>query len=269
MPTKLKTSATRYAAVWWLLASNAVQETFVNRGSNIIFLTGKAIRLGMTLLFLFLFKQNVSEFGGYSIDQVYVFFITYTLIDQITQTVFRGVYFFTTQIRRGDLDFVLTKPLSPLFLSLVGKPDINDALFLIPTVVVCGLIMSRLDLVFTPQNTMLFLALFLNGLLIATAFHIVALIVGVVTTDTDGIMWMYRDLSRLATFPVTIYQQPLQFILFLLIPIGVMVTVPAQALLGSSLSVTVLVSFGIGIGSLLLSLWGWKRALRTYTSASS
>lgn len=258
-----------YWHVWRLLASNAVQETFVNRGTNALFLFGKVIRLTMSLVFLFIFVKTVPVFAGFSTDQLYVFFITFTLIDQISQMLLRGVYLFTNLVRRGEFDFILTKPISSLFLSLIGSPDINDAIFLIPTVIVSGFLLSTLDLTVTPISLLLYIALFINGLLIATAFHITALIVGILTTEVDGVMWLYRDLSRLATFPVTIYFPPIPFLLFFIFPVGMMVTIPSQVLIGMPTTYHIALAFFIGIGSFLLSLYGWKYALRSYTSASS
>lgn len=258
-----------YWHVWRLLASNAVQETFVNRGTNALFLFGKVIRLTMSLVFLFIFVKTVPVFAGFSTDQLYVFFITFTLIDQISQMLLRGVYLFTNLVRRGEFDFILTKPISSLFLSLIGSPDINDAIFLIPTVIVSGFLLSTLDLTVTPVSLLLYIALFINGLLIATAFHITALIVGILTTEVDGVMWLYRDLSRLATFPVTIYFPPIPFFLFFIVPVGTMITIPSQVLIGTPTSYHIAIAFFIGVGSFILSLYGWKYALRSYTSASS
>ncbi|NCN82577.1 MAG: hypothetical protein GW947_01295 [Candidatus Pacebacteria bacterium] len=58
-----------YWRVWRLTAANALQIAFVNRGTNLFFLLGKAFRFFMGLLFLLLIKRTVSTVGGYSSDE--------------------------------------------------------------------------------------------------------------------------------------------------------------------------------------------------------
>ena len=59
-----------YLKIWKLNASNTLQEFFVNRYTHILFYLGKVIRLGMSLLFLYLIKDQISQFSDYSPDQV-------------------------------------------------------------------------------------------------------------------------------------------------------------------------------------------------------
>ncbi len=249
------------------MASNALQETFINRGANILFFLGKSVRLFLAVIFLLMIKNTITQFSGYSVDQIVIFFLTYNLIDTMTQTIFRGVYMFANQVRRGEFDFTLTKPVNALFISLFGTPDINDTVFLVPTLAVTSWLVMGLDLVFEPTQVLWYLILFGNGILIGAAFHILALVVGLVTSEVDGVMWLYRDLSRLAQFPVTIYLAPIRWALFFLLPFGMMVTIPAQALLGIPLSYSATLAIAIGLGLLGLSLMAWKYALRVYSSA--
>ncbi len=256
-----------YWHVWLTLSANALQETFVNRGSNFLFFLGKVIRLFMSVVFLLLIQKTIKVFAGYSVDQVLIFFLTYNLIDTLVQTIYRGVYMFSWQVRQGEFDFTLTKPINVLFVTLLGKPDINDAIFLIPTLIISGWLVSTLHLTYTLTGIIWYLILFANGMLIATAFHILALVVGLLATEVDGVMWLYRGFSRLSQFPVTIYLAPIRLALFFILPFGMMVTIPAQALLGLPLSYSASIAILLGVVFFLLSLVAWKYALRNYSSA--
>lgn len=261
--------AKKYSKIWLLTASNAWQETFVNRGTNALFMVGKVIRLAMTLLFLFLVKQNVANFAGYTSDQIIVFFLTYQFVDVLAQVFYRGVYIFREKIRTGEFDFYLLKPVNALFQSLTGRPDINDSLFIIPTTVASIYIASQLQLTITVSSVLLFLILMANAFLIATALHIVVLVIGILTTEVDGVIWLYRDLMQLGRFPVSMYLEPLRFILFFLVPIGMMITIPAEVLLNLNPSYGVGLALLIGIGSVVASLQLWQWSLKHYASASS
>lgn len=252
-----------------MTAINALQEAFVNRWSNLMFLLGKAIRFGMTLVFLLVLTNNVTQIGGYNSDEIIVFFITYHLVDLTTQVVFRGVYLFSNQVRTGEFDFLLLKPISPLFRTLTGRPDITDALFLIPSLGVIAYLLTQINVTITATSLALFLVLFFNSMLIGTAMHIFVLVIGLLTTEVDGVIWMYRDLLRLGQFPITIYLQPLRFLLFFLIPVGMMITVPAEILQNVAPTHSMIVATTIGVGFFFLSYLSWRWALKQYSSASS
>ncbi len=263
------TKITRYWIYWQRIAQNSLQEAYVNRATNLLFMLGKIVRLTFSLLFLLAIKNNLQLFGSYTTNQLLIFFLTYQLIDVIAQAVFRGVYAFTTKIRRGEFDFDLLKPINPLFQSLMGSPDINDVIFLIPTfgTVIYLINQANLDLTFT--NIVLYLVLLGNGLLIATALHICILAFGILTMEVDGLTWLYRDFTFLGQLPVDAYKQPVRGLLSFIIPIGLMITIPARQLLGLSNPLNLLAFCTIGIIIFISSLQLWQVALKKYSSASS
>jgi ABC-2 type transport system permease protein len=258
-----------YWQVWKFTAFNALQQAFINRGSNVLFLFGKVIRLSMSLLFLWLIRENVHVFAGYTTDQMIVFFLTYQVVDIVSQVFFRGVYMFGEQVRTGEFDFLLAKPISPLFRSLTGLPDINDTIFLIPTLGVMTWILTQLDITITLSSLLWYGLLLINSFLIATALHILVLVMGILTTEVDGIIWLYRDLIRMGEFPITIYPELLRFALFFIIPVGFMVTIPAEVLLNTQPAYSALASLGFGVTFLWISLRVWTWSLKRYSSASS
>jgi len=258
-----------YFKIWQHFGKNEWQVTFVNRASNLLFMIGKIIRLSMSLLFLMLIRENVEVFAGYTSDEMVVFFLTYQIIDILSQTLYRGVYIFSNLVRSGEFDFLLTKPINPLFRALTGKPDINDFLFLFPNILISFYLLSSLELNITLISSLWYFALVLNALLIATALHIFVLVVGVLSTEVDGVIWIYRDLNYMGRFPVSIYMEPLRFALFFLVPIGMMTTIPTEVLLGIAPTYSISIAFLVGIGSLILSLKTWNWALKKYSSTGS
>lgn len=259
----------RYYTIWLITAKNALQETFINRWTNSLFFLGKAVRFGMLLLFLFVLQSTNTGFGEYSSDEVVVFFLVFNLIDLTAQILYRGVYLFSQHIRTGSFDFLLIKPISALFQSLFGKPDVNDVIFLLVSAAVSLWILSGLSVTITSLSILWFIALFINGLLIATALHIVVIAVAILIIEVDNVIWMYRDMMQFGRFPVSIYMPLLKFVLFFIVPIGMMTTIPAEVLLGRTPTYSVVLSSCIGIASFAVSLKLWNWALKHYSSASS
>lgn len=258
-----------YYRVWYLMAANALQETFVNRWANMLFFIGKAVRLTMTLLVLFLIKSNISSFAGYTPDEMVMFFLTYQFIDVFAQIFYRGVYIFNNKVRTGEFDFLLAKPINPLFQSLTGKPDFNDALFFIPSTLISLYIASQLEITISLTSVVWFLVLLANSFLLATALHILILAVAIFTTEIDGAVWLYRDMMQLGRFPVNIYFAPIRIALFFLIPVGMMVTIPTEFLLQTSPTYSAAIVSLFSIGFFVASLKIWQFSLKHYSSASS
>lgn len=265
----MKKKLLTYYKIWKITALNAWQEAFVNRATNLLFMIGKIIRFSMSLLFLFLIKHQVGSFAGYTTDQIIIFFLTFQFVDVSSQVFYRGVYLFRDKIRTGEFDFYLAKPINPLFTSLTGKPDINDTIFLLPTTLLSIYLASTLDIKITFISLSWYLLLLINTFLIASALHILVLVVGVLSTEVEGVIWLYRDLMQLGRFPITVYLEPIKLALFFIIPIGMMITIPTEILLQLTPTYSITLTFAIGISSLFISLKLWNWSLKKYSSASS
>lgn len=258
-----------YANIWWMSTSAAAQEAFINRWTNLFFLFGKTFRLVTSFLLLYLLKERSLTIGEYTSDQVFAFFITYNIVDVTGQMLYRGVYFFTNLLRTGEFDFYLAKPINPLFRALTGRPDFVDAVFLPPLLLTSGYLLSQLDLNITGWSVVWYLVLMVNSLVILTALHIMILAIAIMITDIDHLVWTYRDLTRLGQFPVTMYLAPVRWALFFILPVGMMITVPAQVLMNAAPSYQLGLVTGFGTLFFVVSLYAWKYAVRQYSSASS
>jgi len=232
-----------------------------------VFLIGKILRFVFFFGFLYFLLLGNSTLAGYTSNQIIFFFLTFNLIDVITQFLFREVYNFRPMIVNGDFDLVLVRPLSALFRVLMGGADVIDLVTIPPLIgltIYYGVLLHP-----SFYETVLFLVLLANGFLIATAFHIIVLSLAIVTLEVDHTVMIYRDLTSLGRLPVDIYKQPLQAFLTYLIPVGIMITLPAKALMGLVAPMGILLAFFVGAVALFVSFRFWNYALTKYSSASS
>jgi ABC-2 type transport system permease protein len=257
----------KYLKVWWIMSKNSFVMVASNKYSFATFLIGKIVRFTIFFFFLFFLLSGTKTLAGYTSNQVIFFFLTFNLVDITSQFIFREVYRFQPMIVSGDFDFVLVKPINSLFRVLLGGADIIDFITIPPLLVALVYFGSLLGPTFL--GTMLFVALLINGLLIATAFHIIILSLAIISTEIDHMVMIYRDITSLGRLPVDIYKQPLQLFLTYIIPIGVMITLPAKAIMGILNIWAVLAAFGVGIVAMIIASRFWNFALKRYTSASS
>lgn len=233
-----------------------------------LFLLGKFLRFLFFTIFLLALFAKTPDIGGYSKYQMVFFFLTFNLLDTAAQLFYREVYRFRPMVVSGDFDLVLTKPMSALFRALAGGADPLDfyMLFLYGGLLVY--VMAHLGTL-TALGVVSYLALLVNGFVIATGFHILVLALAIVTTEVDHAIMIYRDLTMMGRVPVDIYHQPIRSILTFVIPVGIMMTFPAKALMGLLSPWMVFFSFVLGLLFLVLCLKAWRYALSQYSSASS
>lgn len=258
----------RTLKIVYLYSINSLQQTLSNLSVFFVFLLAKILRYGMFLLFLFLLVNGVVKIGGYSPTQMLTFYLVFNLVDTTTQMLFREVYRFRGLVSSGEFDFVLSKPLHPLIRSLLGGPDFIDSGMLI---ILLAAIVYLLTTAIHPSfvSVALFSALIINTIILSAAFHIIVLGIGILTLSVDHLIMIYRDLTALVRIPVDLYINPLRTLLTFVIPIGIMFTFPAKAVLGILSWKLVLISFVVGLGAIWISLIFWGFAVKHYQSASS
>lgn len=258
----------KYFRIWYVLTVRTSQIAFISRFGAVIFIIGKILRFLFFLLFLVLLESRTNAIAGYSIWQIIFFFATFNLIDSLPQFFLREVYRFRSYVVSGDLDYILTKPVSPLFRSLFGGSDILDLSILLASVIFIFISLQHLGS-FNPINLILYVVLVFNAFIIALSFHIFVLAVGVTTTEVDNTIMLYRDLTMMGRVPVDIYLEPIRGILTFVIPIGIMMTFPAKVLMGLLSLQMVFISIVLASIFFLLSLRFWNYSLKLYSSASS
>ncbi len=258
----------RNLKVLFMFSKNALQQASTNRTIFVIFFVSKLIRYGMFLSFLYFLFNGVNSIGGFNRGQMLLFYLVFNVIDTAAQLMFREVYRFRPLIVSGGLDLVLTKPFNPLMRVLFGGPDIIDLGMLAIIIAITAYVANTY---FHPNVLEVFLFIFMviNSLVIAAAFHIVVLSLGILTTSVDHLIMIYRDLTSLMRIPVDIFVTPLRLFLTFVIPVGIMFTFPAKVLFGFINWQNILLSFIFGMVSLFVALKSWNFALKGYQSASS
>lgn len=258
----------RYLYIWWKLVLGALQTAFVSRFGIVLFLVGKILRFGFFLFFLVIIGSQTKLLGTYSLYEMVLFYLTFNLIDTLAQLLFRQVYSFRGYVISGDFDYFLVKPISPLFRGLLGGSDAMDFPVFIMLIGAIVYVLAKIPSI-SWIHICLYVFLILNSMIIALAFHIFILSVGVMTTEVDNAMWLYRDLTQMGRVPVDIYAQPFRGIVTFAIPVGIMMTFPAKAILGLLSLPFILISFLFGVVVIYASMVVWRYALSMYASASS
>ncbi len=259
----------RIVRIWLGLAKIAAQSQLLTSSSGMLFIIGKIVRFLFFFVFIFSVISKGGSLAGYTSSQVIFFFLVFNIIDTVVQFLFRGVYAFRPLVISGNYDLDLLKPLPSFFRPIFGWTDILDLITLVP------LLGFTIFYIFSHQlfsglvNFLIFFLLIFNSILVGFAFHLFICAICVLTTEIDHLVWIYRDLTAMARFPTDIYGKGIRVVLTFVIPVIVLITVPAKALMGLLSPFWILASFIVGILSVVFSLKFWSWSLKRYTSASS
>jgi ABC-2 type transport system permease protein len=172
-------------------------------------------------------------------------------------------------VRMGTLDFTLLKPANTQFLVSTRHfrlVRLVDFLFGM-SVVVVGLVM--LGSAVTISSAFAFVLTLACGIacVYALLLTLVTLAFWFVRVDNIlAIFWAFTDAGR---FPIDLYPGWLRLTLATIVPIGIAVTVPAEAISGRMSLETFAgmlagTTFSVGFAS-----WFWRRGLKSYTGASA
>jgi len=250
--------------IFWLFAKQSLQVTTQGRIGIIIFTLGKIIRFAFLFFLLFFIFSKTKTLKGYTFQQAALFYMVFNVIDTVSQVLFREVYRFRTQVASGTLDTILLKPFHPFLKILVGGVDVLDILLLIPYIFFAFFFAVKETL--TLLSLLSFLVLFINALWIATSFHIIVLALGVLTSEVDHTILIYRDMTSLGRFPMAIYKEPIKSIFTFIIPVGIMTSFPPQALLGTLPPIGYISAFVISSLLFMGAMSLWNYALQKYQS---
>lgn len=260
----------KYLKVWlkWLEASFA--SVFgVYKLSASLFLLGKVVRFLFFLLVILIFVGKTKALGDYTLDQAILFFLVFNLVDILSQFFFRGVYWFRQKLISGQFDYLLLKPVNPLFQVLVSHPDPLDLITLVFLIGFIILFILKSNLSVGLWSVFLFFLLLASAFILALALHILISALGIMSLTVDHLVWIYRDVIKMGRIPIDLYAPLLRGFLTFAIPVALMITFPAKALIGLLSWRGAVFSFVIGSLFLRASLSFWKFALTRYASASS
>ncbi|MEY4581144.1 MAG: hypothetical protein RL701_5847 [Pseudomonadota bacterium] len=112
-------------------------------------------------------------------------------------------------------------------------------------------------------------ALFLSGLSILYALWILVIRLAFRVVKIDNMSYLFVSLFEAARWPSSVFRGALSVLFTFIIPLALMTTYPALALLGRAGFSYFARSLGVAALLLSLSRYVWQRSIRLYTGASS
>ena len=215
--------------------------------------------------------SNVDAIGSWGKGEMILYIGTFSLINALCMTIyFFGVNSIPYKVRSGELDLYLSKPISPLFLLTFENISPGSIPLIIMSICIIAYGVHMLNM----KLTIVMIAGYLFWLIIMTIlYYEMEVIIRSVSLYIVSMARMEQieeaSIDLCMKLPGIAFYGVYKLIFYLVLPYGIMATLPVQSMIGEMNLQTAV--YGIGIASLfsVITAAYWKQGLKHYNSASS
>lgn len=222
---------------------------------------------------IFLFKilyLHTDLIGGWTEEQMMVFVGCFLLVDALNMTVFStNLWWLPYYINRGDLDYYLIRPVSPLFFLSFREFSANSFINLI---IAAGIFLAA---IFSYNGTWdLYdltglILLLINGTLVLYCIQMLMILPVFWTHSPRGFIDLFYTLELSLERPDKIFKGWLRVFFTVIMPFALIASFPAKFFI-EGFGVKTLLHLTLVSGALwFILLRMWKAGLKNYSSASS
>ncbi|HZR08449.1 MAG TPA: ABC-2 family transporter protein [Myxococcales bacterium] len=172
-------------------------------------------------------------------------------------------------VRKGTLDFVLLKPADAQLLVSLSKIEPWRVTDLAGAAVIFSIAFHRIGHAPDVRHLLLAAVLLCAAVLVLYSIAIVVVSIAFVAVRVDNLLYLFQSVFDVARWPNSVFRGVLGILFTFVLPLALMTTYPALALLGK---LTPQTAAGALAGTLLFAAVArgiWKASIRRYTSASS
>lgn len=208
--------------------------------------------------------------AGWNEEQMMVFVAGYLWIDALNMTIFSSnMWWLPYYINRGELDYYLIRPVSPLFFLSLKEFSANSFLNLIIASGLLGHSLITYSESFSFLGLLAFIALLINGALIYYCIQMLMILPVFWTHSSRGFVDLFYALGAAMERPDRIYKGWLRIVFTFVLPFAIIASFPARIFLDSFDGMLVLHLIGATIFIWTIMLFVWRKGLKNYSSASS
>lgn len=250
----------------------SIQEEAAYRSNFFISLLTSMLNLATGVLGIYVVFGQVNSIQGWDLPSTMVLLGVY-----LTVSALRGLFIGPSlealsgmdgEIWTGAFDFSILRPINIQFLASLRKWRwfaVIDLLLGIGVIVFAVLMLGVRPSLW---QMLTFLLTLLTGTLILYA---ILLIFAALLFWSPGVLftWVFDGIFQMGRYPLGMYPGWLRLVLTWIVPVGVITTIPAQALTGNLATIGMATSLFLSLSLFVISSALFRLGLKRYASASS
>ena len=226
--------------------------------------------LALTLLPLVVMYDEREAINGWDLPSALTVMAYFTALRAILEGIVSpSLESLVQKIRDGSFDYVLLKPIDAQAQVSASRYEPWKMIDLAGALGVAIYAFSRRGYAPAPADLALGIGMFVAGAIAMYSLWIVCAAASFWVGRLDNLMFLLGAIFDTARWPVYVFPGLWRFVFTFVIPVAVMTTFPAMALLGTIDARTTAATIGGALVMLLVSRLVWRAAIRNYTSASS
>lgn len=260
----------KYLRIYWMLIKINFASIFAYRAN---FYNSILITVGwgtVSIVSVLLLTSKTSSVYGWSRQELYLLTGLYSIMIGIFHMLFSSsLERFARVISLGGLDSYLLSPVdTQLYMSTKNfRP--TSFLRIVIGVGFTLFILHAFHIVFTFISLFVFILLIVVGVLLLYSFWFFVITLTIWNPNLTNLVDFLYNFSNLGRYPPALLLYSKNIILFVLIPITLIASVPAHFVLGKVTIIEMLGLVGFSFTFFIASRLFWQFALKHYSSASS
>ncbi|MBI2990093.1 MAG: ABC-2 family transporter protein [Candidatus Magasanikbacteria bacterium] len=233
-----------------------------------VFLTGlESLSIYVSIVILF---NHVTNIAGWTYNDMLVLIGVFMITSSLSWILFKGgVSELDGLVKRGDLDWLLVKPVDPQFIVSTHRMDLEDAGRSIVGIFIVFAGLREAPLFETILRLPVFFLTLMCGQMVLYAVMLSVKTISFKSIEgwsTNAISWRFQDLAR---YPTDIYRGIARVVYTFVLPLVFVTTVPVKLLTKEFDILLIVGALLAAVLSFIVCRIIWKIALRSYASASS
>jgi ABC-2 type transport system permease protein len=266
-------SARRTVRLYLRLFEAQLKAVLEYQADFLIQLGGAVLLNAAGFIFLWVLFQRIPTVEGWTLWEIVVMYALVIFAEGIGSFFFQGAWSLARLVNRGELDFVLVRPLSPVAQVMSGGAvaGMNGVGNMLLAVVLLWKAAGHVDVDFTPGRIALAAVLFVSAIVIKLALNLATNSAAFwLNSPTNAFPYSMHILGDLCRYPITIYALGVQAAVSLLIPFAFISFFPAAAIFDKGDWRWVgLATPLVAVYCVVMAAWIFRRGLARYESAGN
>ncbi|MGA7119367.1 MAG: ABC-2 family transporter protein [Polyangiaceae bacterium] len=206
--------------------------------------------------------------GGWNFGEALMVMGWFTLLEGVLEGAINpSLVTVVDHIRKGTLDFVLIKPADAQFLVSTARFQPWRAMNLLAAIGIFAWGFRRLGRGPTAGAMCLAAVTLVAAIAVLYSLWLLTVSAAFFVVRIDNLTHLFSAIFDAARWPVSVFRGVVRLLLTFVVPLALMTTYPAQALLGTLRPGTLVATIGGALLALGVSRAVWKVAIGKYTSA--
>ena len=259
----------RYWRVYKQFFLSSLQRELEFRANFVAKILQNCVWIVFFLLIVLVIYRNTDSVAGWNRGDAFALAATVFLLGSFSHALFFSLTEIPEQVRRGTLDFVVTKPIDSQF--WVGLRRFNfdqiGAIVAGVAMLVYGVTTSTHHASFLAWTC--YTVLFACAIVLYNSFMMILMTLGIWLVRVDNLWVLGETVQQIARYPMDIFQPGMKSFLTFTLPLAFLAYVPASQLVRGPDFPMLIIGAVWSIGLALAARVYWKFAMKHYSSASS